>query len=49
MTFEVILPNMKNMRLNIVNIHRNFCQNQFINECARKKAKIPKSRSPGGF
>ena len=37
---------MKNLRLHNVSIHRNFYQNRFINECARKKkAKIPESRS----
>ena len=42
MTFEVILHFMKRLRLNIASIHRNFYQNWFINECARKKkAKIP--------
>ena len=41
---------MKNLRFYNVSIHRNFYQNQFINECARKKkAKITESRSPGVF
>ena len=45
MTFEVILYFFLKMRLYIVSIQRNFYQNQFINECARKKkAKIPESR-----
>ena len=47
MTSEVILHFMKNLRLHNVSIHRNFYQNRFINECARKKkAKIPESQSP---
>ena len=44
MTFEVILYLMKNLRLHDVSIHRNFYQNRFINEYARKKKKL-KSRS----
>ena len=35
---------MKNLRLYIVNIHRNFYQNGFINERARNR-KMQKSRS----
>ena len=46
MTFEVILHFMKNMFVVNVSIHRNFYQNWFINECARrKKAKILESLS----
>ena len=42
MTFEVTLDFMKKLCLENVSIHRNFEQNRFINECARKKkAKIP--------
>ena len=48
MTFEVILYFMNNFCLHNVSIHRNFDQNQFINEYARKKkAKISESRSHG--
>ena len=37
---------MKNLRLHNVSIHRNFYQNKFINEYARKKkAKFSESRS----
>ena len=44
MTFEVILHFKKNMRHLNVSIHRNYYQNQFINECARKeKDKISES------
>ena len=50
MTFEVILDFLNSLRLHNVSIHRDFEQNQFINECARKKkAKIPESRSPRSF
>ena len=48
MTFEVNVYFMKNLRLHNVSIHRNFDQNRFLNEYARKKkAKISESRSPG--
>ena len=48
MTFEVIIYFMKNLRLYNVSIHRNFYQNRFINEYARKKkAKISESWSFG--
>ena len=48
MTFEVILYFIKTLRLHNVSIHRNFYQNRFVNEYARKKkAKISESRSPG--
>jgi hypothetical protein len=47
MTFEVILYFITNLCLHNVSIHRNFDQNWFINEYARKKkAKISESRSP---
>ena len=45
MTFEVILYFITNLCLHNVSIHRNFDQNWFINEYARKK-KL-KSRSHG--
>ena len=33
---------LKNLRFNNISIHRNFYQNQFINECGRKNfVKIP--------
>ena len=45
-----MLQFMKNARLYIVSIHRNFYQNQFINECARKKkAKILESQKCNFF
>ena len=48
MTFKVIHDVIKKLRLYNVSIHRNFKQNWFINECARKKTvKIPESRSHG--
>ena len=41
MTFKVILNLIKNVCILNVSIHINFYENQFINECARKKkAKI---------
>ena len=44
--FEVILLEMKYLRIHNISIHINFYQNRFINECARKiKAKIPESYS----
>ena len=45
MTFEVILDFMKKLCLHNVSSHRNFEQNRFVNECARKK-KV-KSRNHG--
>ena len=36
MTFEVILIEMKYLRINDIGIHINFYQNQFINERVRK-------------
>ena len=46
MTFEVIFY----PRLYNDNIHREFFQNWFVNECARKNlAKFPKTRSPVAF
>ena len=48
MTFEIILDVLKKLCLHNVSIHRNFEQNGFINECARKKKAnpiIPESRS----
>ena len=48
MNFEVILHVIKKLGLYIISIPRNFYQNLFINECARKKkVKIPESRYPG--
>ena len=48
MTVEVKLYFIKNLHLDNVSIHRDFYQNQFLNEYARKKkAKISESRSPG--
>ena len=45
MTFKAILHLIKNMSLYIDIIHRNFYQNQFINEWAsQKKAKISESQ-----
>ena len=50
MTSEVILYQTKKMGLHIVSIHINLYQNQFINECARKKkAKFPDLRKDGVF
>ena len=46
MTFEVILHLIKNVRLLNVSIHRNFYQNRFINECAKKKKKKKKAKIP---
>ena len=40
MTVEVILIKIKYLRINNISIHINFYQNQFINECARKKEKL---------
>ena len=36
MTFEVILIEVKYLRIHIISIHINFHQNWFINECVRK-------------
>ena len=48
--FEVILYFIKKLHVYNVSIHRNFDQNWFMNEYARrKKAKIPESQSPGVF
>ena len=45
---EVILYLMTNLRLHYVKIHRNFYQDWFINEYARKKkAKISEFQSHG--
>ena len=48
MTSEVIFHFIKYLRHYNVKVHKNFDQNQFINEYARKiKAKILESRCPG--